>query len=85
MYAIPITVDNGVLKLPPDTNLPPDAKLAILVLEDKLHPNDDIDSLDFKLSLLRDNPSLAFLSEEPDLYSTEDIKPENRNPYFIKR
>jgi hypothetical protein len=82
MYAIPITIEHGVLKLPPNSKLPPDARSAILVFGDDIHSNDDLDTLEFKLAALRDNPSLAFLEQEPDLYSINDVKPENRNPYF---
>jgi hypothetical protein len=84
MY-IPIIIENGVLKLPPGLKLPPEVRTATLVVNEDLHPNDDLDTLEFKLALLRDNPSLAFLDDEPDLYSLEDIKPENRNPNFISR
>ncbi len=82
MYAIPITIEHGVLKLPPHSKLPPDARNAILVFGDEIHPNDDLDTTEFQLAALRDNPALAFLDREPDLYSVEDVRPENRNPFF---
>jgi len=85
MYAIPITIEQGVLKLPPNSKLPPDARSAILVFGDDIHSNDDLDTLAFRLAAMRDNPSLAFLDQEPDLYSTDDVLPENRNPFFGKR
>ncbi len=85
MYAIPITIEQGVLKLPPNSKLPADARNAILVFGDDIHPNDDLDTIAFKLAAMRDNPSLAFLDQEPDLYSTDDVRPENRNPFFGKR
>lgn len=81
MYAIPITVDNGVLKLPPDTILPADARLAILVLDDDLHPNDDIDTPEFTRMVLT-NPAYDFLYDEPDIYTDDDILPGRENPNF---
>jgi hypothetical protein len=83
MYAIPITIEHGVLKLPPNSRLPQEARNAMLVFGDDIHPNDDLDSPEFMLAALRDNPSLSFLNDDDDLYSIDDIKPENRNPFFI--
>jgi hypothetical protein len=79
MYTIPITIEQGVLRLPPNAKLPPDTHRAVLIVGDDLHPNDDLDSNEFTLAALRDNPSLAFLEHEPDLYSIEDVRRENRN------
>ena len=85
MYAIPITIEHGVLRLPPNSKIPPGARSAILILGDDVHANDDLDSIEFELSALRDNPALAFLEREPDVYSIEDIRPDDRNPLFINR
>jgi hypothetical protein len=82
MYAIPVTIEHGVLKLPPNLEIPADARSAFLVFADDIHPNDDLDTLEFKLAALRDNPALAFLDQEEDLYSVKDVRPENRNPFF---
>jgi hypothetical protein len=75
MYAIPITIEHGVLRLPPNAKLPPDARRAMLIVSDDVHPNGDLDSIEFQLAALRDNPSLAFLEHEPDLYSIEEVAP----------
>jgi hypothetical protein len=85
MYAIPITIEEGVLKLPPNSKLPAEARNAILIVGDELHTNDDLDSTNFNLAALRDNPALDFLKDEPDLYSTNDILPNDRNPHFVSR
>jgi len=83
MYAIPITIEHRVLKLPPNSKLPQEARNAMLVFGDDIHPNDDLDSPEFMLATLRDNPSLSFLENEDDLYLIDDVKPENRNPFFV--
>ncbi len=82
MYAIPITIEHGVLKLPPNSKLPPGAHSAILVIDDENHSNDDLDTVEFNLAALRNNLTLGFLDNEPDLYSLEDVLPQNRNPFF---
>jgi hypothetical protein len=78
---IPITIENGVLKLPLGTQLPPEIKHATLVVGEGLHSNDDLSSIELQLAVLR-NPAFDFLREEEDLYSDADILPENRNPRF---
>jgi len=85
MYAIPVTIERGVITLPPNVKIPTESRTAMLVLDPALHTNDDLDSLEFDLAMLQKNPSLEFLESEPDIYSIEDVKPENRNPYFVKR
>ena len=80
MYAIPVTIEQGVLKLPSNSKLPDDMHNAILMVGNGVHPNDDLDSIEFKLSALRDNPALAFFEHEPDLYSIDDVRPEDRYP-----
>ncbi len=82
MYAIPVTIDHGIVRLPPDTKLPQEARTAVLLLGSEIHGNEDIDSLEFDLAMLRANPALEFLASEPDLYSIADVKPENRNPFY---
>lgn len=84
MYAIPVTIEHGSVRLPPDTRLPQETKKAVLLLEPELHGNEDLDTLEFDLAMLESNPSLGFLLSEPDLYSMDDVKPENRNPFYRK-
>lgn len=84
MVTIPVSIEKGKLMLPPDTKLPVDARAALLVIPDAVHANDDIDSIEFSLGTLSGNPSLSFLEAEPDLYSVNDLKPENRNPDYLK-
>ncbi|MFQ3597219.1 MAG: hypothetical protein SNJ55_02395 [Chloroherpetonaceae bacterium] len=77
MKTIEVTVENGVITLAPNVELPKHSRLALLLLES----GDDISTLD--LTKLADaNPSFDFLKAEPDLYSEADIKPENRNPKY---
>jgi hypothetical protein len=85
MYAIPVTIERGIITLPAGAQLPSESRSAMLVLDPLLHSNDDIDSLEFDLQSLERNPSLEFLQSEPDIYSMADVKPENLNPYFINR
>lgn len=84
MYAIPVTIEQGIVKLPPNAKIPSESRSAMLVLDPAFHSNDDLDSLEFDLAMLQKNPSLEFLQSEPDIYSINDVKPENRNPYFVK-
>ncbi len=85
MYAIPVTIERGIVKLPPNAKIPSESRSAMLVLDPAFHSNDDLDSLEFDFAMLQKNPSLEFLQSEPDIYSMDDVKPENRNPYFVKR
>lgn len=82
MYAIPVTIDNGAVRLPSHVKLPKEAHSAMLVVETGMHANEDMDSLAFDLAAMRANPSLDFLASETDIYSADDVKPENRNPRF---
>jgi hypothetical protein len=84
MYAIPVTIEHGIIQLPPETKLPQGAKKAMLLLEPEIHGNEDIDTREFDIAMLHGNAALEFLASEPDLYSMDDVKPENRNPYFGK-
>jgi len=73
MKTIPVEVSEGVLRLPRNVQLPPRARLAVLVLEGG----------DAGLETLADaGGAFDFLREEPDLYSDSDVLPGRQNPRF---
>jgi hypothetical protein len=79
MQAIQIVVEDGVLKVPDAASLPSGSRLAVLVISKE-------EALKFEGSLLLEltaaGGAFEFLSDEPDLYSDDDILPERRNPRF---
>lgn len=77
MKTIEVIVENGVITLAPNVELPKHSRLALLLLE----AGDDLSSLDL-MKLADANPSFDFLSSELDRYTDADIKPENRNPSY---
>jgi len=75
MKTIPVEVSEGVLRLPRNVQLPPRARLAVLVLEGG--------DAGLELETLADaGGAFDFLREEPDLYSDSDVLPGRRNPRF---
>jgi len=74
MKIIPIKVENGILKIPRDLKIPPDAQLSVLLTK-----KDEVD-----ISFLEGNRSFSFLEDEPDLYTDEDILPDRKNENFNK-
>ncbi len=74
MRVIPVNVENGILKIPDNLRIPPEAQLSILLTRK--------DGKDF--SFLEGNKSFSFLEDEPDLYSDTDILPGRRNEDFSK-
>ena len=74
MKIIPVRVENGILKISQDFNIPPDAQLSILLTK-----KDEVD-----ISFLEGNRSFSFLEEEPDLYTDDDILPNRKNENFNK-
>ena len=80
MQAIQVYIENGLLRLSPQTPLPPNARLAILVIAEDELP-DYPDSRDIT-RLMELSGSLDFLHSEPDLYTDEDLLPDRRNPQF---
>jgi hypothetical protein len=75
MKTIPVEVHDGVLRLSGALDLPPNAHLAVIALEE----NETFAGL----PVLPDVTSFfAFLNEEPELYSDVDVIPGRRNPAF---
>lgn len=74
MKIIPVKVEDGILKIPQELDIPPDAQLSVLLTK-----KDEID-----ISFLEGNKSFSFLEEEPDIYSDDDILPNRKNENFNK-
>ncbi len=76
MRTIAIEAADGVLRLPKEVRLAPNAHLAVLVLEQE-------EASDAEMRTLADaGGAFDFLKEEPELYSDRDVLPERRNPRF---
>ena len=75
MKAMPIEIRDGALRLPSGVQLPPEAHLAVIVLD-----RADTD-LDFH-TMADAGGAFDFLREEPELYSDADILPGKANPHF---
>jgi len=78
MKTLPVEVANGVLRIPKDAQVPPKARLAVILLDEQ----DTISELHIMADA---GGSFDFLREEPDLYSDADVLPERRNPRFGSR
>jgi len=75
MKTIPVEVHDGVLRLSGDFQLPANAHLAVIALEEH--------ETFLGLPVPPDASSFfAFLNEEPELYSDVDVIPGRRNPAF---
>ena len=75
MRTIAIEAADGVLRLPKEARLAPNAHLAVLVLDE--------DESGAEIRTLADaGGAFDFLKEEPELYSDTDVLPERRNPSF---
>ncbi len=72
MRIIPVEIENGVLKIPNDFRIPPEAQLSILLTRKE----------EKDISFLEGNKSFSFLEEEPDLYDDADILPNRKNEKF---
>ena len=75
MKTIAIEAADGVLRLPKEVRLAPNAHLAVLVLDE--------DESSAEIRTLADaGGAFDFLKEEPELYSDADLLPNRRNPRF---
>jgi hypothetical protein len=75
MKTVPVEIRGGLLALPGESQLPPGAHLAVLVIEDSGDSSE--------LPALADaGGAFDFLREEPDLYSDADVLPGRKNPRF---
>ncbi len=74
MKIIPIKVENGVLKLPENFQIPPNNQLSILLTRKG----------EEEISVFDGNDSFSFLYNEPDLYSDADIIAERKNEDYGK-
>lgn len=73
MQIIPLELDHGVLRLPAQFVLPPNTRLAVLLL-----------GADDTGELAQHGGAFDFLADEPELYSDADILPDRANPAFGK-
>ena len=69
MKIIPIKIEDGILKVPENITIPPDAQLSVLLTKKDEDP----------ILYLEGNKSFSFLDYEPDLYSDDDILPDRKN------
>ncbi|MBI5774562.1 MAG: hypothetical protein HZA89_12565 [Verrucomicrobia bacterium] len=74
MQTIPVEVKEGVLHLPEQFVTPPNARLAVLLL----------DASD-TAALAEQGGAFDFLRDEPELYSDADLLPGRSNPQFGKQ
>ncbi len=75
MIAVPIEVENGLLRLPPEFVPPPKARLAVLLIE----PRDAAEDFDL-MKVAEVGGAFDFLEQEPDLYTEADIPRDRLNP-----
>jgi hypothetical protein len=75
MRMIAVEAADGVLRLPKEARLAPNAHLAVLVL------NEDETGAEIR-TLADAGGAFDFLKEEPELYSDADLLPNRRNPRF---
>ena len=81
MRALPVQIEgNGTLKVSSEFALPPNARLAVLVLDPSSNQQ-DVTSADLA-ALAASADSFKFLDDEPDLYTDADIEPGHQNPDF---
>ena len=73
MQTIPLELDHGVLRLPEQFVLPPNTRLAVLLL-----------GAEDASELAQQGGAFDFLAEEPELYSDADLLPGRANPAFGK-
>lgn len=74
MKIIPIKVENGVLKLPENFQIPAGNQLSILLTTKG----------EEEISVFDKNDSFSFLYNEPDIYSDKDIIAERKNENYGK-
>jgi hypothetical protein len=75
MKTITVEAGDGVLRLPKEVRLSPNAHLAVLLLEGE--------ETGAEIRTLADaGGAFDFLKEEPELYSDADLLPNRRNPRF---
>ena len=75
MKTMPVEVSNGVLRIPSGAHLPPNSRLAVIILDKEEGASE--------LEAIADaGGGFDFLRDEPDLYSDADVLPERRNPRF---
>lgn len=80
MRALAIKIEaDGRLRVPPEAVIPPDAHLAVLLLERTEEDNLSAHEIG---RLAQASGSLDFLKDEPDIYTDADIEPGERNPDF---
>jgi hypothetical protein len=81
MQTVPVIIEaDGILRLAPGVSLPAGAHLAVIALKPGEMP-DEISSEEIA-RFAEAGGAFDFLKDEPDLYSIDDIKPENRNPNY---
>jgi hypothetical protein len=84
MIAVPIEVENGLLRLPPEFVPPPKARLAVLLIEPRDAADGDSEDLDL-MKVAEVSGAFDFLEQEPDLYTEADIPPDRLNPEFGRK
>jgi hypothetical protein len=72
---MPIEVSDGVLRMPSGVRLPPNSRLAVIVLEG----DETVSELH---AIAEAGGAFDFLHDEPELYSDSDILPNRRNDRF---
>ena len=75
MKTIPVEVRDGVLRLSGNAQLPENAQLAVIALEEH-------ETFSGMPATPEAGSFFAFLNEEPELYSDNDVIPGRRNPSF---
>ena len=75
MKTMPVEVSNGVLRLPSGAHLPPNSRLAVIILN-------NVEAASELEAMADAGGSFDLVRDEPDLYSDADVLPDRRNPRF---